>query len=97
MGLIGIELSAPSNPLADLQLQIGGCCHHSYLKIFSVLGVTKALEHSSPRRVCLNNNIAWLLKLPAQGVFGDYIFKIFVCRKYSIISFLPSVKHWRQL
>ena len=97
MGLIGIELSAPSNPLADLQLQIWGCCHHSYLKIFSVLGVTKALEHSSPRRVCLNNNIAWLLKLPAQGVFGDYIFKIFVCRKYSIISFLPSVKHWRQL
>lgn len=41
MGLIGTELSAPSNPLADLQLQIGGCSHHSYLKIFSVLGVTK--------------------------------------------------------
>ena len=90
MGLIGIELSAPSIPLADLQLQTGGCCHHSYLKIFSVLGVTKALEHSSPRRVCLNNNIAWLLKLPGQGVSGDYIFKMNICVQEIFYNFIPS-------
>lgn len=74
MGLIGTELSAPSKPLADLQLQIGGCSHHNYLKIFSVLGVTKALEHSSPRLVCLDNNIARLLKVPCPRCFGENIF-----------------------
>lgn len=85
MGLIGTELSAPSNPLADLQLHIGGCSHHNYLKIFSVLGVTKALEHSSARLGCLHNNVAQLLKLPAQGVLGEYLFKMNICVHENIL------------
>lgn len=90
MGLIGTELSAPSQPLADLASHWGCGSHHNYPENLQCLGLPRPwnIPVLELEDVCIII-ITQLLKLPCPRCLGEYLLKwTFVCMKI-FYNFIP--------